>query len=116
MHPESRLSKFYDTLKTALVQFDGKEVGSMRLLTEEWLDAEMTRRVNSHLNLNLKVRPKSSGSHRSNTLVKVVKRCAEKAHCQLLKGSMSSSQDHPNLRLSFGQTLAKSQKNATHRY
>ena len=54
MHPESRLSKFYDTLKTALVQFDRKEVGSMRLLTEEWLDAEMTRRVTSYLNLNLK--------------------------------------------------------------
>ena len=49
MHPESRL-------KTALVQFDRKEVGSMRLLTEEWLDAEMTRRVTSYLNLNLKVR------------------------------------------------------------
>ena len=56
MHPESRLSKFYDTLKTALVQYDRKEVGSMRLLTEEWLDAEMTRRVTSYLNLNLKVR------------------------------------------------------------
>ena len=56
MHPESRLSKFYDTLKTALVQFDRKEVGSMRLLMEEWLDAEMTRRVTSYLNLNLKVR------------------------------------------------------------
>ena len=55
MHPESRLSKFYDTLKTVLVQCDRKEVGSMRLLTE-WLDAEMTRRVTSYLNLNLKVR------------------------------------------------------------